>query len=298
MSQAQHRPLRSRPARVRPAWRRIYPWALVLSCAAGCVSGRVGGLCIYDDGLVVTDAVPQGGSVICETGRTARVSGRAAPTLRVTDWLVFSEPDWRTFSVRTSRHRPEQRIPERCRIQELRLFSRRDARTRPLAQPFDNADQALERVLLVGDQLYAEVIPRYYVAPIPNEPSYYAVELPNAVANAGAWRPISAAEGAQVFSPTRLPGPFQDARTTPAAPAATFEPRPDWRQIRTFDDLCRRGLNRGSWGELLERHREGRWEVVLRRAGAGRAESNEILLRQTISRESARAADVAGVPAP
>ncbi len=246
-----------------------------LAAAAGCSSGRIGALYIFDQAVVAEDACADyQRSVVLREGRVTPQRGRLVPPTGPGPWLVFAEQVPALRPVRTSPMRSEQRLPKWVADHRLRCLDLTTGVLTPLPNPLDSDDEHIRSLRVVRDRLYAAVESRFNVPEPRPAPRYHAFPLP-----AGPWEPIPAEEGRRVFPHNWLPSRFVDARTVAEPPTPETAARkhlPVTERTPLVEELRRRGLTPGTWGDIFERTRTTGRETVFR-APDGR---ETVLLRQ------------------
>lgn len=264
-----------------PAVHRGTPLILLpaLAAVAGCNSGRINALYIFDQAVVAEDArADYQRSVVLRDGQVTPQRGRLVPPSGPGGWLVFAEKQPILRQVRTSPMRPEQRLPAWAADHRLRCFDLATGAVTTLPNPYDSDDEHIRMLRVVRDRLYAAVEQRFNVPEPGTAPRYYAYTLP-----AGPWEPLRDAEGRRVFPRNWVPSRFVDARTgaePPTREAAARAHIPATDSTPLVDELRRRGLAPGPWGNVFERTRgtgretvfqapDGRETVLLRQNDAG-----------------------------
>ncbi|MBL8878984.1 MAG: hypothetical protein JNG88_07675 [Phycisphaerales bacterium] len=242
-------------------------WFVLLTfAAAGCSSGRIGGVYILDHGLVVADADKElQRAVLVTDAKLVPVQGAPIPALKSGEWIVFQRFLPRAHLVKTSRLRADQRLPQMHADRLLFAVHADTGRQIDVPHPWDNGDDIIDSVIQVENKLVAAVKTRYVVQTQFSELRYFECSLPQCE-----WEAIPENRGRKLV-PRDVPlGPFADLRASAAPtdrdgrnPRKTTAPR--WSGITTFEEFQRRGLHRGEWGQLTERERDLRWEAVLKR---------------------------------
>ena len=246
-----------------------------LAAVVGCNSGRIGALYLFDQAVVAEDARAEyQRSVVLRDGHVTPQRGRLVPPSGPGGWLVFAEKLPALRQVRTSPMRQEQRLPTWAADHRLRCLDLATGVVTLLPNPYDSDDEHIRMLRVAGGRLYAAVEQRFNVPEPGTAPRYYACTLP-----AGPWEPIRDEEGRRIFPRNWVPSRFVDARTVaepPTREAAARAHLPATDRTPLVDELHRRGLAPGSWGDVFERVRGAGRETVFR-APDGR---ETVLLRQ------------------
>lgn len=236
-----------------------------LMLTAGCTTGRVGALYVFDDAVVVEDASDQWPTTALVTpDRVFHFRGTVVPIRAVRAWIVVDEPVSLLGMVRTSRLRSQQRLPATMQSHRLHLVEVATGHSRRLPDPPDTNDERVHALRLDGVRLLAAVGERFTVQSEPGRLRYVCLNLPD-----GQWEALSAEEAARAAGRFGPAAKFADLRSSATGapgngPAVPERGGSRWGAVRSFVELRNRGLSRGDWGEIVEREELGRWLVVYR----------------------------------
>lgn len=239
---------------------------------AGCYSGRVGGLRLLDNAVLIEDyAYPR--LAIVANGKVAQLQGDSfVPMTRSGRWVVAQETVSQFHWVRADTNQADApRLPLTFRDRKLTAYDLETGETRLIANTLDGDDTQITDLRLDGDRLVAKAATRYASGWKPVEGRFFAYTLPN-----GPWEPLSNVEGGKVLPRTGWERKFENLRTQDRAKPAGPRPRTPpaanpltWERVTTFEELKTKGLNRGDWGEIFERQVKNAWEVVFQPPDGG-----------------------------
>lgn len=226
----------------------------VLLTAAGCSSGRVGGMYVLDEAVAVREAHYDRTAVVAGD-ELFYASGRLVPMIRSSRYIATETPFKQIRLIRRSRINPE-RIPQFVVDRKFRVYDVLNGDSWLVPDMLDNDDEEVTQVCHDGRRLVASVIPRYALANDQPEARFYSLELPD-----GVWTETSRNDAFPALRTAAAPRFALDLRNDPRT-GTPASPGTEWIDVRSFGDLERRGLNRGDWGEITERGKDGRAQTI------------------------------------
>ncbi|TWT45094.1 hypothetical protein RAS1_15150 [Phycisphaerae bacterium RAS1] len=232
----------------------LFTTLAVLAMLAGCSSGRVGGMYVLDEAVAVREAHYDRTAVVAGD-EMFYAAGRLVPMIRSSRYIATDTPIKQIRLVRRSRINPE-RIPQFVVDRKFRVYDVLNGDSYLVPDMLDNDDDEVTQVCNDGQRLVASVIPRFVLSNDQPEARFYALELPD-----GVWTQTSRNSAFPALRAAAAPRFALDLRNDPRT-GTPADSGSGWIDVRSFGDMEQRGLNRGEWGEIMERAKDGRSQTL------------------------------------